>query len=73
MSESAPRLDWIVAELIERYPEASGVFTRFRMSCIGCAMAPFETLAEAAAAYRLRPETLLREFQRACRGNTKGK
>ncbi len=73
MSEPAPKLDWIVAELIERCPETSTVFTRFRMSCIGCAMAPFETIADAAAAYRLRPETLLREFRQACRRNTRGK
>ena len=67
MRESVPSLEWIVAELIEQYPQTSTVFSRFRMSCVGCAMAPFETLADAAAAYRLRPEGLVRELRRACR------
>ena len=73
MYESAPSLKWTVAELIERYPQTSTVFPRFRMSCVGCTMAPFETLAEAAAAYGLEPQSLLREFRRACRGNIRNR
>ena len=69
MRESVPSLEWKVAEVIERCAGASVVFSRFRMSCVGCAMAPFETLADAAVAYGLKPESLLREFRRACRGN----
>ena len=69
MRESVPSLEWKVAEVIERCAGASVVFSRFRMACVGCAMAPFETLNDVATVYRVRPETLLREFRRACRGN----
>jgi hypothetical protein len=32
------------------------------MACVGCVMAPFGTLAEAAAAYHLEPQALLEKF-----------
>jgi hybrid cluster-associated redox disulfide protein len=41
------------------------VFVRRRMACPGCAMAPFMTLAEAAASYGLDPHQLVRELQAA--------
>lgn len=66
MSETIPGPKWTVADLLSRYPQAAAVFSRFRMACVGCTMAPFETLAEAAAAYQLRPEILLRDLRRAC-------
>jgi len=40
-----------VAELIRRYPRAAAPFLRRRMACVGCAMAAFDTLGEAAAIY----------------------
>jgi hybrid cluster-associated redox disulfide protein len=68
MRESLPGPDWKIAEIIERCSGAPVVFSRFGMACVGCAMAPFETLTDAALAYGLNPGKLLREFRRACRG-----
>lgn len=65
MHEGVPTLQWTVAEVVTQCPQAAAVFTCLRMACIGCAMAPFETLAEAATAYRLEPETVLRHFRKA--------
>ena len=42
-----------VAEVLARWPQTMSVFMRHRMACVGCAMAPFETLAEVAAIYEL--------------------
>jgi hybrid cluster-associated redox disulfide protein len=67
MRETIPGPKWTVADLLARYPETAAVFSRFRMACVGCTMAPFETLAEAADAYQFRPEVLLRDLRRACR------
>ena len=44
-------LSMIVGDVMERWPETVPVFNRRRMSCPGCAMAPFMTVAEAARSY----------------------
>lgn len=62
MHPAMPDMDWRISEVVERCPRSVSVFIRFRMACVGCAMAPFETLAEAAAAYGLNPNRLLREL-----------
>ena len=62
MAQNKPAPEWTVEEAIARCPQASAVFTRLRMACVGCVMAPFETLAEAAAAYHLEPQALLEQF-----------
>lgn len=52
---------WTVGDVLRRWPRVAAVFVRHRMACVGCAMAPFETLAEAAAAYRLPVEAFTQE------------
>jgi hybrid cluster-associated redox disulfide protein len=44
---------------------AARVFLRYRMHCAGCVIAPFETLAEACAAYGIPVERLLRDLDEA--------
>lgn len=73
MRACLPDPGWKVSELIERHPAAAVIFSRHQMACVGCAMAPFETLEEAATAYRLKPDTLVREFRHACMANRKGR
>ena len=46
-------------------PRTVRVFVERRMACPGCAMAPFETVAEAARAYDLSPDDLLADLRRA--------
>ncbi|MGE5233737.1 MAG: DUF1858 domain-containing protein [Acidobacteriota bacterium] len=53
-----------VEELLVQRPGARAVFLRHGMACIGCTMAPFDTLADAAKAYRLPLATLLGEVSR---------
>ncbi len=48
-----------VAELFRRWPRAVAVFARRGMACPGCAMAPFDTVAEAASSYGVDERELL--------------
>ena len=51
-----------VAEVLARWPQAIPVFLRHRMACVGCAITPFETLAEVATIYKLDLDCFLREL-----------
>lgn len=52
-----------MAELMAGWPAAVPVLGRRGMACIGCPMARFETIAEAAAAYGFDAEELLDEVR----------
>lgn len=60
-----------MAELIEHWPSAAPVLARRGMGCVGCTMARFETVEEAAAAYGFDPEELLREVRRSSRSHSR--
>lgn len=54
-----------VAELLRRWPAAIPVFIANRMGCVGCSMAGFETLEDAAHVYGLAYQQFIRELQQA--------
>jgi len=54
-----------VAEILDRWPQTIPVFLGRRMACVGCVVAPFETLADVAAIYRLDLSRFLRELRQA--------
>lgn len=54
-----------VEELLACWPQTISVFIHHRMACVGCAMAPFETLAEVAKIYKLDPDSFLRELEQS--------
>jgi len=43
--------DHIIGHVLAGRPEAARVFLEFGMHCPGCAIAPFETIAEACRTY----------------------
>lgn len=55
--------DLTVAEVMDRWPQTIPVFSRYRMACVGCAVAAFETLAEVAAIYGLNLSRFLNELE----------
>jgi len=61
-----------VAEVLDRWPATAAAFVRRRMACVGCAMAPFDTIGEAAAVYGIKVEGLLDELRRLTDGETGG-
>ena len=60
--------DLTVGELMTRWAETIGVFLRHRMACVGCNMAPFDTVVDAARMYRISPEHLLTELAKVVAG-----
>ncbi len=62
----------MVAEVLERWPQSIPVFLKHRMSCVGCLMAPFESLSDAARIYRIPFEPFLDELHLAIRGQNGG-
>jgi hybrid cluster-associated redox disulfide protein len=55
--------DLTVAEVMARWPQTIPVFFRYRMACVGCPIAPFETMAEVAAIYGLNLSRFLNELE----------
>jgi hybrid cluster-associated redox disulfide protein len=55
-------LDMILTDLLERWPETAAVFHRHAMACVGCAVAPFYTVRDAALVYGLSPEQFAAEL-----------
>lgn len=58
----------VVGAVLDERPETMAIFLRHRMHCPGCVMAPFVTLAEAAASYRVDPDALIAELRAAAAG-----
>ena len=54
-----------VEDTLDRWPHTARVFLAHRMACVGCTMAPFESLPEAAGHYGLPEDDFLEEIHRA--------
>jgi hybrid cluster-associated redox disulfide protein len=61
---SIPTIHVTMAELIATRPGARRALARRGMACVGCRMARFETLNEAAEAYHFDPQAFLREIDK---------
>lgn len=53
-----------MAEILSFRPGAFRVFLRNGMACVGCCLAAFETIGDAAREYGLDARRLLREIER---------
>lgn len=62
---TSPTIKTIIADLIEGWPESRQTLARRGMACVGCTMARFETIEEAAAAYGFDPREFLRDVAAA--------
>ena len=60
-----------MADVIAAYPGAGPVLARRGMACVGCPMARFETVGEAASAYGFDPVELLDELRRRTRAGVR--
>lgn len=52
-----------VAEVLVKWPQTTRVFHRHNMACVGCAVAPFYTIADAADIYNLSLDQFLAELE----------
>ena len=69
MADSNPISEMTVEDFLSRWPETAEVFSRHNMACVGCPVAPFYTVAEAAAVYNLSPAEFIEELEQAMNGN----
>ena len=65
MSETVSLAEMTVDEVLTRWPQTAEVFTRRNMACVGCPVAPFYTVTEAAAIYKLEIADFIDELQEA--------
>lgn len=63
MSKDVVSADMTITHVLERWPETAHVFHEHNMACVGCVVAPFYSVAEAASVYSLSPELFLAELQ----------
>ena len=61
-------LSLTVAEIMDRWPQCVPVFLAHKLDCVGCPMAPFETLAEVIEVYQLPQDEFLTELAAAIDG-----
>lgn len=52
-----------IEEVLTNWPETAVVFKRHKMACIGCDVANFYTIADAAAVYKLSVEEFVSELE----------
>ena len=53
MAPIHPTSDMTVAEVLEQWPETVSVFQEYKTACVGCSMAPFDTMSDVAREYGL--------------------
>jgi hybrid cluster-associated redox disulfide protein len=70
MEPSQPYPEQPVAEVLNNWPATIAVFLRRRMACVGCVMARFETLHEAAVNYHIPTDELHAEIRAAMKSAT---
>jgi len=65
MNEPTILAEHTVEQTLERFPALAAEFVRRGMACVGCAMAPFDTLVEAARVYGQEPDAFVADLNRA--------
>ncbi len=53
----------LIAYILQTWPQTVSVFLRHRMACVGCSLAAFDTLSDAARSYNIEVARLLAEIE----------
>ena len=56
-------VEMTIEDVVDRWPETALVFHRHNMACVGCPVAPFYTIADAASVYGLDAEVFVTELR----------
>lgn len=67
MDEQLPTREMNIAEILQRWPQTTAVFQQLHTACVGCVMAPFDTVVDVAFYYRLDEQELLQRLQEVAR------
>jgi hybrid cluster-associated redox disulfide protein len=57
--------DMIVETVLSRWPQTVPVFLKYKMGCVGCTMASYETLSNAVEIYKLPIKKFIHELELA--------
>jgi hybrid cluster-associated redox disulfide protein len=57
--------DMTVAQILDQWPEAVSVFQEFKTACVGCSMAPFDTMVDVAREYGQELSEIMAALERA--------
>lgn len=68
MAVSSPISTMIISDVLEHWPETAAVFHAHDMACVGCVVAPFYTIHDAAIVYGLSPEAFVAELAAVVEG-----
>ncbi|MDD5040518.1 MAG: DUF1858 domain-containing protein [Patescibacteria group bacterium] len=60
--------DILIGDLIRKHPETEQVLLHYGFHCIGCMVSPYESLEAGAAVHGIPLESLLKDINRAVRG-----
>ena len=63
MATLKPTTTMTVSEILDRWPEAVRVFQELKTACVGCPMAPFDTMEDVARIYDLSLPKLMAALQ----------
>jgi hybrid cluster-associated redox disulfide protein len=61
-----------VQEIVRQWPQSIPIFIKYRMSCVGCSLEAFESLAQALSNYTIPAEVFLEELCAAIRAQSAG-
>ena len=63
MSNTLLVAELTVAEVQDRWPQTIAIFREYAAACVGCDLAPFCTLADAAREFQIEVNRLLKDLQ----------
>ena len=65
---SQPLIDMTVETVLTRWPQTAVVFNYYATTCIGCAVASFCQISEAAATYNIPADSFVADLEQAIAG-----
>ena len=65
MATALPTSDMTVAEILETWPATVKVFQAYKLACVGCVMAPFDTMVDVARIYDMDLSRLMEDLHGA--------
>jgi hybrid cluster-associated redox disulfide protein len=69
MSRSDQIANMTISAVLDQWPQTADVFNRFNMACVGCPVAPYYTVTEAATVYKLSVDEFVAVLEKASKEN----
>lgn len=63
MTQDRPLSEMLISEVLTRWPETAGVFHQHNMACVGCPVAPYYSVQDAADVYGLSSAEFVAELE----------